>query len=496
MYPSTLALTKEEESNVCFLAFPDSHSNSTGDTMFSFRIPRLSSAGGAVSASVDPIHLNGYVFNRVQRDKSQKRGYLQKSVVLLTERSDVLLWPLFRHAVRLLGPEYFRCEADHVMALLEAAFRETCAWPAPRAGVRMEVPLLGTVVRYNIAGDEMSGVGYEAALGAMFYAEEVGERRGQQQQQQQQGVTVLNAVDELSVYETMRVLLPDMWTMWEMVLIGEPLLVVAHTPDQASAAVTALVSLILPLRYAGEWRPYFTIHDSDYKRVAHGPPARATILGVTNPFFLREFKDWPHKLLMAPDVEANLRLPQLSQSAPSWGTSSSSPSLSSSSLRQGHDETVLQTKYKCLISPGRTLLDELIPLKGTKPGFAGEANWRDINGTIAKSNNRAIRRHFFERTQKFLAPLESYFTSLMPIVPSSQSANGSAGLPDADRLIKCFDKAEFLRRVAEQPSAFGSGLFEVKKRVELYRRFVNSRTFDLWYFEKMKRTIDHLQKKP
>jgi hypothetical protein len=123
-----------------------------------------------------------------------------------------------------------------------------------------------------------------------------------------------------------------------------------------------------------------------------------------------------------------------------------------------------------------------VHLRGSK-GSAGEANWRDINSTIARANNRVIRRHFFERTQKFLVPLESYFTSLMPIVPSSLSASG--GMPDADRLIRAFDKAEFLKRVSEQQSSI---LFEGKRRLELYKRFVNSRTFDLWYFEKMVRT--------
>jgi hypothetical protein len=149
----------------------------------------------------------------------------------------------------------------------------------------------------------------------------------------------------------------------------------------------------------------------------------------------------------------------------------------------------LQTKHKSMMAPGRALLEELVPLKGGK-GNAGEANWRDINWTIARANNRTIRRHFFERTQQFLVPLESYFTSLMPIIPSSLSASGN--LPDADRLIRAFDKAEFLKRVAEQP---GTGLFEGKRRVELYRKFVNSRTFDLWYFERMLRVKQWLLRK-
>lgn len=141
--------------------------------------------------------------------------------------------------------------------------------------------------------------------------------------------------------------------------------------------------------------------------------------------------------------------------------------------------------YLCLFD----FLISKVHLRGSK-GHAGDSNWRDINATIARNNNRVIRRHFFERTQKFLVPLESYFTSLMPIVPSSRSAAGV--LPDADRLIRAFDKAEFLKRVSEQQSSI---LFEGKRRLELYKRFVNSRTFDLWYFEKMVRTKAFLRSK-
>lgn len=169
------------------------------------------------------------------------------------------------------------------------------------------------------------------------------------------------------------------------------------------------------------------------------------------------------------------------------------------------------TRHKNLVSPGKALLDELVGrkverkelafkkekkrnffqvhLRGSK-GHAGDSNWRDINGTIARTNNRIIRRHFFERTQKFLVPLESYFTSLMPIVPSSQSAAGA--MPDADRLIRAFDKAEFLKRVSEQQSSI---LFEGKRRLDLYKKFIHSRTFDLWYFEKMVRTKAFLRAK-
>lgn len=283
-YPPGTHFSKEEESNLVFLSFPDSHSNSTGDTVFSFRFPRLGRYSGHESLSIESVHLNGFVFNRVQRDKSLRRGYLQKSVVVLTERSDLLLWPLFRHVVSVVGPEFFQCQGPSE-DFLQAVFGEISRWPKLVAGVTHDLPLFGNVIQYFVALDEFAGCGYDGAVSNLFYAQSVLTK-------------TLSAVDELNVYLHMNSFLGDLWTLWELMLLGESVLVVAQTPEQTSNVVQALVSLILPLRYGGEYRPYFTIHDSDFKKlsVAHG--AGNSVLGVTNPFFLRECKDWPNKLLL------------------------------------------------------------------------------------------------------------------------------------------------------------------------------------------------------
>ncbi len=286
LHPTTLVLSKEEESNLVFLAFPDSHSNSTGDTVFSFRFPRATRSAGCESHSIESVHLNGFVFNRVQRDKSIKRGYLQKSVVILTERSDILLWPLFRHVAGVIGPEYFECR-ESAEAFLQAVFQEMASWPKLSAGATHELPLLGSVIQYYVATDEFRGCGYEGAVSNVFYSQSLLSKS-------------LSPVDELSVYLNLHTFLSELWTLWEIVLCGESLLVVGQTPEQTSNVVLSLVSLVLPLRYGGEYRPYFTIHDSDFRRICASHTAGNVVVGVTNPFFLRECKDWPNKLLLQP----------------------------------------------------------------------------------------------------------------------------------------------------------------------------------------------------
>lgn len=58
--------------------------------------------------------------------------------------------------------------------------------------------------------------------------------------------------------------------------------------------------MIAPLSYSAEARPYFTIHDSEFKEFTQrqqGPVP--IILGVTNPFFSKTLQHWPHLIRMA-----------------------------------------------------------------------------------------------------------------------------------------------------------------------------------------------------
>uniref|UniRef100_A0A6P7H878 Protein DENND6A-like n=1 Tax=Diabrotica virgifera virgifera TaxID=50390 RepID=A0A6P7H878_DIAVI len=67
--------------------------------------------------------------------------------------------------------------------------------------------------------------------------------------------------------------------------------------------VLALTRLICPLQYCGDYRPYFTIHDSEFKQFtskSQGPPP--VILGVTNPFFGKTLHHWPHTIHLSDDI--------------------------------------------------------------------------------------------------------------------------------------------------------------------------------------------------
>jgi len=54
--------------------------------------------------------------------------------------------------------------------------------------------------------------------------------------------------------------------LWELVLTCEPIVVMASTPDVACECVQALAATIWPLKFAADYRPFFTIHDSDFEK--------------------------------------------------------------------------------------------------------------------------------------------------------------------------------------------------------------------------------------
>ncbi|KAG8965627.1 hypothetical protein FRC00_010180 [Tulasnella sp. 408] len=94
--------------------------------------------------------------------------------------------------------------------------------------------------------------------------------------------------------------LPKVWTLWECLVLSEPLIIFAPSPSQTSSIIWWLRDFFRPpskIPLAGDFRPYFHIHDQDYAILVNkNPPKAGLILGVTNPFFGNLCKHWPHVL--------------------------------------------------------------------------------------------------------------------------------------------------------------------------------------------------------
>lgn len=98
--------------------------------------------------------------------------------------------------------------------------------------------------------------------------------------------------------------LDQLQALWEILAVGEPLLVVGSTPTACSAAVMALLSLLHPLPFIGDWRPYLCIQDPDYERIVSSRNISdlfpdGCIIGVSNRR-MADMMKFPHVLYLPP----------------------------------------------------------------------------------------------------------------------------------------------------------------------------------------------------
>lgn len=83
--------------------------------------------------------------------------------------------------------------------------------------------------------------------------------------------------------------------LWELVILERPLLVTSDSPTECSDIILLLTSLIYPLTYIGDVRPYFTIYDNDFKEYREEDDLKynnSAIVGIINPICLKILNGW------------------------------------------------------------------------------------------------------------------------------------------------------------------------------------------------------------
>ncbi|XP_058529864.1 protein DENND6B isoform X2 [Ochotona princeps] len=435
VYPSDFRLTDKEKSSVCYLSFPDSHSGCLGDTQFTFRMrqcgghrspwhndDRLYNSRAPMALQRDPAHYFGYVYFRQVKDSSMKRGYFQKALLSL------------------LAPEYF----DKLAPCLEAVCNEIDQWPAPVPGQTLNLPVMGVVLQVHIPSrvdkPESSTV------------------RQCDHKNLLPAPVVLASVHELDLFRCFRPVLAHVQMLWELMLLGEPLLVLAPSPDVSSELVLALTSCLQPLKFCCDFRPYFTVHDSEFKEFStrtQAPPN--VVLGVTNPFFIKTLQHWPHVLRvgeprMSGDLPKQVKLKKPSR------------------LKNLDTKPGLYTAYTAYLHRDKALLKRL--LKGMQ-----KKRPSDVQSAL-------LRRHLLELTQSFIFPLEHYMASLMPL----QKSIAPWKTPPQ---IRPFCQDDFLRSLEHA----GPQLTCILKGdwLGLYRRFFKSPHFDGWYRQRHREMAHKLE---
>ncbi|KAJ7406926.1 Protein DENND6A [Willisornis vidua] len=191
----------------------------------------------------DSAYYYGYVYFRQVRDKSLKRGYFQKSLVLISKLPYV---HLFRTMLKQIAPEYF----EKSEAFLEAVCSDVDRWPPPVPGKVLQLPIMGVIMKLRIP----------------TYRDKPGTTTPIVQNMHQADAQISVALPTVHEVDLFRCFCPVFFhiqMLWELVLLGEPLVVMAPSPSESSETVLALV------------RP-------------------SVILGVTNPFFAKTLQHWPH----------------------------------------------------------------------------------------------------------------------------------------------------------------------------------------------------------
>ncbi|KIY44060.1 DUF1630-domain-containing protein, partial [Fistulina hepatica ATCC 64428] len=417
IYPP-LHLSSDEAENIAFSAFPDSSQFEQGFQIHSFRIRET------VSPDKPPISPEGFIYAFSyfsQRKYTQsKRGYQQRSVVILTH----LQYPvLFTQVLGICGHLY----EEHGAIMLETACHNIATWPDPYGGTAAELGFMGSVILVDLprTPDEQQLISRNPEY-------------------------ILASAASLSPppLELFEACLPHLWSIWECLVLCEPILVFGASPSQTSQAVWWLRDLIRPIPLAGDFRPYFTIHDSDHLLLVNNlPPKAGTLVGVTNPFFERASAHWPHVLSLGPS--------RTNASASASGHSYGGIKTTTAGPVPGWRTRT----HRRFVSKDRSLLKRL------------EETARTGDERAKIQISLELRRHFCTRTTEVLVPLSRYFGTLIPT--PAEIAQSTCPLR-----IKPFNSEHFFSSL----KAHGTTLpfRSTSRRKGFYQKWLKTPAFGLW----------------
>ncbi|XP_015599764.1 protein DENND6A isoform X2 [Cephus cinctus] len=448
IYPKHIKLTEQERSNVCYLAFPDSNSGCMGDTQYHVKIRQNGKTTQYTQALKEynrkcPIFLQadkdyywGYVYFRQVKDKTLPRGYFQKSIVMITKLPFI---NLFNELCALIAPEFFEV-GDTVM---DTVIQQVDQWPPPLPGQIIHLPIMGVLFQTYIPNQN-----YKAPIPnipAMNHVPNNQVRR-----------LFLTSAYESDMFRSLASVVSHVHLLWELVLLSEPIVVMASSPTICSEMVQALTTMIIPLKYCADHRPYFTIHDSEFKEYTTDAPAPpAVILGVTNPFFAKTLQHWPHIIKITDGISTGNQKYRIKKSE---------------NLKVLDSKPGVYTQYKPFLQKDKAILKKL--LRGIQTKRPGEVQ------------TALLKRHLCELTESFMIPLERYIASLMPLQKNISPFK-------ATPIPQLFNPDDFLATLSSAGPQLTIGI--KGDWVGLYRRFFRSPNFAGWFHTRYTELTQKLQ---
>lgn len=465
------ALTAKEQTDVAFHSFPDTTSQelrvcaSLRDTCFFFRVRRKRV-------------LYGFVFCRYRQDSRLARGVDRRGVVVI---SPYPFSSVFKPLATFLGALYFSEGTE----ALENIYSQILTWSAPQSFKLLQLPVAGHVIQTQLPPFAVfpppSPIS-PPAIHRKIKSLRNGISQGASLEHLGSSVTLFNEVDVMTPF---RNVLSRLWSLWEMSITAQPLMIVAPSPVECSAAVSALISLMGPIPYASDFRPYFTIHDPEFatllkmqdsKETLQWDQPLPTMIGVTNLYFIKALPFWPNVLSIGerPLIQR--------QSQHSGNPKNSFKKFLARTALQSFKSKTLGAKV-LLSHPVENLWSRQKPLVKPDLELCKYIHQRAGNPNEA---SKIIRRHFLQLTTAFLEPFRGYFVpikglELTNIYQSRAPSLEVSGLPE-------FDPGEFLSSILDWPFPkwFTNRFHAFHDLVRLYEQFLASPNFKLWFDREQK----------
>ena len=255
---------------ISMLSFPDSQSlglSGTFDCVYCFSYCIKGEIGlqcetrPALTVSVGQKHVQCYVYFRQMEDAANARGYYQKSFVLISSSS------------RLYET------ADELLALVRSIGNKFYIAEESGCGREVLIDTYSHLDQNNLLrlGSSISEVGTSLTSLSSRSLELSGDP--------------LSPSHGAFALESIYLLIQGLWHIWEAILLGLPVLVYCPgRADLCSRTVLSLKSLIAPLEYVGDIRPFLSIFDPDYDSF-RSTSLHGCIVGVTSPMACQQLSD-------------------------------------------------------------------------------------------------------------------------------------------------------------------------------------------------------------
>ncbi|RQM14707.1 hypothetical protein DD237_005280 [Peronospora effusa] len=321
LYPSTCGISEAAKTSLTHLSLPHCNNQDEGDTQFIVRFRDR--------ADDRELHF-GFVLFRQQKDESRTRGYFQKALVLVTTKPYV---DLYDRVLRVIGPLFFKAGPQ----VLAAVYNNVKSWPELVYNSPVVLPLAGTYIsciiptlldyknlestyepkthsplhlHYIIEEDDEATdvpdfddieeendekVGDDSEEAVLMKGENFVVSRRQHPPSPSFGdLLLLKRTHQSTPFEN------RCGFCGSSQLLERAFSSYLHTPEHAVKPCLRLLgfdtSLIAPLQFHGDCRPYFTVYETDFDTLSSkqnkgvSNPNDVTVIGTTNPFFMKVCK--------------------------------------------------------------------------------------------------------------------------------------------------------------------------------------------------------------